>query len=67
MAAIEKGVCHSQLLEGRGMPCHAGSHREAPGSVNQAGQEALLWFLWEGTGMQAGLGLPSLNNFSGLR
>lgn len=38
------------------------------GSRETIGQEHFLWFLWGGTGKagRAGLGLASLNNFSGL-
>ena len=55
------------------MPCQAtwGSTRvsqEVDRARGKHGHKLILWFLWEGTGetRSAGLGLGSLNNFSGL-
>lgn len=46
--ATEKIVCYSQFLRGGDMPLHAGSHREAWGSVRRQGeQEIQLLFLEE--------------------
>ena len=43
-------------------------HKEAEGARSRRGQESFSWFPWEGEGEagQAGLGLASLNNLSGL-
>ena len=75
MTAIEMIVCYPQFPRG-GTPRHGGgTQREAPGWVRRqrelggkCGQESSLWFLWERTSEagEAGLGLASLDNFSGL-
>lgn len=41
--AIEKIVCHSQFSRGGSMPCHAGPHEEASGSVRRQKEQKEAW------------------------
>lgn len=49
---VEKILCALHFPSGSDMPCHAGSHREAPRSIKRqrewekkkCEQESLLWF-----------------------